>query len=85
MREYKRKTTRGEIPPDLMLQAAREVKLQHKSIRSVAREYDIPDRTLTRFCAKISQQEIAGQNPVPKTNTGYAKHRQVRLQEIHVA
>lgn len=63
--------------PDVMLRAAKEVKLNNRTIRSVARQFNIPDRTLTRFCSKVSQQEIEGSNPVPTTIVGYIPNRKV--------
>ena len=45
--------------PDLLLRAAREVKLKNKSIRIVAKEFNIPHWTLARFCSKVTQYEIA--------------------------
>ena len=77
MRNYKRKAERGLTSPDVVLRAAREIKLTNKSIRSVAREYNIPDRTLTRFCAKVSQREIEGNDPLLTTNLGYIPNRKV--------
>lgn len=77
MRTYQRRTDRGKTPPDVMLRAAREVKINKKSIRSVAKDFEIPHRTLTRFCSTVSDEEIHGDANLPTTNVGYFKNRQV--------
>ncbi|CAI9720505.1 Hypothetical predicted protein [Octopus vulgaris] len=40
-RNYKRKTTRGDIPPDVMERAARKVADVKKSLRDVAKDFEI--------------------------------------------
>lgn len=54
------KTENSSTPRDLMLRAAREVKLQRKSIRSAARDYNINCCTLAQHCGKF----IAGERKV---------------------
>lgn len=77
-RVHKRKTTRGLVPPGLMLRAAREVKSYNKSIRSVAKDFGINYRTLTRYCKKFTAEEISNMSvSTPSTRTGYQKNRQV--------
>lgn len=60
MRNYKRKTDRGKTPPDVMLRAARTVKWGKRSILSVAKEFNIPERTLNKFCELVTDEEING-------------------------
>lgn len=60
-----------------MLRAAKEVKLKHKSIRSLAKEFGIPDRTLTRFCSKVKDGEINGADVLPSTIVGFYATRKV--------
>lgn len=77
MRNFKRKSGKGNTPPDVMLRAVREIKLNNKSIRGTARDFDIPEATLRRFCKKFTHEEITGNAPEPTTNVGYFRNRQV--------
>lgn len=78
MRNYKRKTNYGLTPPDIMLRAAKEVKMNNRSIRSVAKDFDIPHRTLTRFCSKVTDEELHEDNPRPlTTKSGFNPTRKV--------
>ncbi|XP_045767598.1 uncharacterized protein LOC123868946 isoform X1 [Maniola jurtina] len=75
---YKRKTARGLVSPALMLRAAREVKNNGKSIRSVAKDFAINHQTLTRYCKKFTTEEINNTAiSTPFTKTGYQGTRKI--------
>lgn len=76
VRRYERKTDRASTPADLILRAVRCVKCEHKSIRGVARDFHIPYRTLARYCQKITDGQLQGEDDATLT-VGYATHRQV--------
>lgn len=78
VRKLKKKTTRREIAPDIMLTAVRKVKKEGLSIRKALLEYQINYRTLARYCQKISEEEIDNMNIVrPFIVVGYLPHRKV--------
>lgn len=52
VRNYKRKTDRGQIPKDTILLAISEVNTKKRSVRSVSEEFGIPRKTLGRYCKK---------------------------------
>ena len=49
-RTYRRKTTRGDIPCDVMLRAVKEVLINKRSCRGVAADCDIKPTTRRRYC-----------------------------------
>lgn len=77
MRTYKRKTQRGVTKADVMLRAAKAVKLNGRSIRGTADDFNIPEATLRRFCRKVTDAEIHGVAVEPTTHVGYKRNRQV--------
>lgn len=80
MRTYKKKTQRGETPPDVMLRAVRAVKQDKRSLRETSRDFAIPIMTLRRYCKKFSVDEISAADVnVPTTAVGYLPIRQVGI------
>lgn len=55
VRNFKRKTENGKVPPDVLLRAARLVKLNGSSIRRAAQDFKVNYRTLARYCKKKSR------------------------------
>ncbi|XP_044262870.1 uncharacterized protein LOC123010225 [Tribolium madens] len=86
MRNYKRTSQRAATPPHIMLRAAREVKLNQKSIRGTAKDFDIPEASLRRFCRNVTDEEIQGQAENLKTEIGYKSpsNEQEKLLEEYI-
>lgn len=61
MRTYKRLSDKGKTKADVMLRAARQVKVDGRSVRSVAKDFDMPYRTLDGYCHKFNEDEIKSQ------------------------
>ncbi|KAG5898634.1 hypothetical protein JTB14_021008 [Gonioctena quinquepunctata] len=58
VRNPKRKSTRASQPHEIVLRAIKEVKQEKRSIRATAAKYDIPFRSLARYCSQISDEEL---------------------------
>lgn len=78
VRYFKKKTDKGETPPDLMLRAVRNVTIKKISIRKTAEEFKINYRTLARYCKKIPEEELLDNSIItPTVNVGYLKNRMI--------
>lgn len=79
MRNYKKKTDRGEVPYNIWLQAVRAVKKENYKISVAARRFGVNSNTLRRYVKKFSPEEIEG-NSAKKLNshTGYSSVNQVK-------
>lgn len=78
VRHYIRKTDRGSTPDDVKILAVRQVKIMGQSVRSTARLFNMDYRTLSRYCKKISINDLVGEatsvRPVP---LGYRSYRHI--------
>ena len=78
MRNYKRKTDRGNTPKDVMERAVHEV-VEKRPCRAVAHEFKIPHVTLRRYCLKNKNNQTDETEPeeevikVRLEKYGYAK------------
>ena len=79
VRTFVRKSERGRTTADNMLAAVRQVKLQNKTIRSTAKDFKIPFRTLTRYCSKMTPDQIEGKEHL---SIGYKRNRQLFSTEM---
>lgn len=77
MRNYKRKTNRATTSSDIMLRAIRNIKIKGRSIRNVAKDFDIPYRTLSHYCKKIMETDIQNIGSDISINVGYSKCKMV--------
>ncbi|XP_065678145.1 uncharacterized protein LOC136093140 [Hydra vulgaris] len=69
MRNYKRKTKRAITPQNVIKNTVDAVLLKGKSIRKTAKNFNIPEKSLSRYCKK--------QQPHGQQISGYIKSRQV--------
>lgn len=76
VRNPKRKSSRASQPHDIVLRAIKEVRQEKRSIRATAMKYDIPFRSLARYCAKISDDKLNDAHEFEKL-IGYQPNRKV--------
>lgn len=55
MRNYKKKTDRGNTPKETYIEAAKEVLIGSCSLRKAAQKYNINFMTLQRFCKRFEK------------------------------
>ena len=79
VRNYKRKIVQGNISKNTILSAVKAVKFDRVPVEDAADEFNIRTRALYRYCAKISDIELAEmEEDLNKTfEFGYSKHRMV--------
>ena len=76
VRQRKRKTDRGNNS-DRLQEAAKDVLEYNKSVRSVARDFNVCHVTLYRYCKKIKNAQPGSSPP----RTGYNPHNRVFSKE----
>lgn len=62
MRNYKKKTNRGEVPKEVYVAAAREIMEENKHLRPVADKYGINFMTLQRYVKRCRNFKVTGNN-----------------------
>ena len=62
MRNYERKTERAITPQNVIKNAVDAVLLEGKSIRKTAKDFNIPEKSLSQYCKKqhYHGQQISG-------------------------
>lgn len=80
VRNYVKKTSRGEIPIETFEKAYTEVLEGNLSLREAAKTYGIDKMTLMRY----KKKKEANQGEEFKVRMGYAKHRQVLSEDLEL-
>lgn len=62
MRNYKKKTNRGEVPKEVYVAAAKEIMEENKHLRPVADKYGINFMTLQRYVKRCQNFKATGNN-----------------------
>lgn len=81
-RNYKKKTTRGEIPIDIFERAYEEIRNDRMSIREAAKTFEIDKMTLYRYKNKKEKASELPEATNKDVKMGYAKHRQILSDEL---
>ncbi|KAB0790097.1 hypothetical protein PPYR_15584 [Photinus pyralis] len=84
VRDYKRKTDRGNTPAEVFQSAAHAITQENLSIRNAAERYNIIFMTLHRYVKRSRLQE---NNDGGATHVGYTSHRKIFTdnQEVELA
>ncbi|XP_036364214.1 uncharacterized protein LOC118765797 [Octopus sinensis] len=77
VRHYKRKSERATLPQDVIQQAIQQVRARVISLREASRTFDIPLKSLPRYCTKAAEA-----NNNDHSLSGYKKPRQVLTDEF---
>jgi len=54
VRNYKRTSSRAKVPIEVIKIAVKKVLVDNMSRRSVAQDYNIPFKTLSRYCKNVN-------------------------------
>lgn len=81
-RNYKKKTTRGEIPIDIFERAYEEIRNDRMSIREAAKTFEIDKMTLYRYKDKKEKASELPEATNKDVKMSYAKHRQILSDEL---
>ena len=83
VRNFQKKTEKGQASSNVLLRAARLVKLNGSSIRKAAADFNVNYRTLARYCKKIPESELLDERVVtPSISVGYTKNHLVFEPEL---
>jgi len=77
VRNYKRKINKENISNEIILKAVKSIKIERKSFRKTTMEFGINIRTLTRYCKKVTYEQLL--DPAFNFNFHYKNIRQVRF------
>ncbi|KAL4107720.1 hypothetical protein QTP88_018016 [Uroleucon formosanum] len=78
VRTYKRTSSRAKVPIDVIKIAVKKVLVDNMLRRSVAQDYNIPFKTLSRYCTKRELLDNDQEHHINQvTGVGYSKHKQV--------
>lgn len=69
MRNYKRKSVDEPIQQGVLINAAKEIKINGKSVRGTAKDFCIPETSLRRFCKKTADVELLKHDIPPKKHS----------------
>lgn len=83
MRNYVRKTDRGNYHKDQLLAALKEIKVNGQKLRPTAKKYGLNYQTLARHCKLYTSDELANENFILKA-TGYNIDKTVFSEEIEL-
>lgn len=83
MRVYKRKSEKGMTDKEVLKKAVNAVVVKKQKIGAVASQYNIPKRTLSRYCFKTRNKnqenntDTSLQENIANLNIGYQRNRLV--------